>query len=164
MKHSARYIFIALLTSLLYFCFTVLLLNATLVIDTLKSNTALQYKLSLLFYILTGVESTLSTLDITLLCITTILVGINIAISAALIKRYKQVGKLTLTTSGTMLGMLSAGCSACGFSVLSLFGLSGLIVLLPFRGEELYIVAITLLSLSLYSNIQTLKNPMSCKK
>jgi len=51
-------------------------------------------------------------------------------------------------------GLLGVGCASCGAfllgSILASFGASGLIALLPLRGEEFSILAIVLLGLSIY--------------
>jgi len=159
-----KYLGIAIISAIIYFTFAVLLLNGTIVNQTIQSTATLFYKSTLFFYIVTGVQSTLSSLDMALLFITTVLVGINMALSFAVVDRFKSLGKISVTTAGgTMLGIVSSGCASCGFSALSLFGLSGVIALLPFRGEELYILAIVLLSLSLYYNIHQLQKPLVCK-
>ena len=55
---------------------------------------------------------------------------------------------------GVALGVLGAGCAACGsailLGVLSLFGASGLVLLLPLGGLELSILAVVALLLSTY--------------
>jgi hypothetical protein len=55
---------------------------------------------------------------------------------------------------GVTLGMLGAGCAACGSALLaglfSLFGVSGLLLLLPFEGLELSLLALVSLVLSMY--------------
>ena len=55
---------------------------------------------------------------------------------------------------GVALGVLGAGCAACGsailLGVLSLFGASGLVLLLPLGGLELSLLAVVALLLSTY--------------
>ncbi|ERH01735.1 MAG: hypothetical protein J07HN6_01292 [Halonotius sp. J07HN6] len=55
---------------------------------------------------------------------------------------------------GVALGVLGAGCAACGsailLGVLSLFGASGLVLLLPLGGLELSLLAVIALVLSTY--------------
>ena len=55
---------------------------------------------------------------------------------------------------GVALGVLGAGCAACGsailLGVLSLFGASGLVLLLPLGGLELSLLAVIALLLSTY--------------
>jgi hypothetical protein len=55
---------------------------------------------------------------------------------------------------GVFLGLLGAGCAACGsailLGVLSLFGAAGLVTLLPFEGFEFVGLAVVALVLSMY--------------
>ena len=55
---------------------------------------------------------------------------------------------------GVLLGILGAGCAACGsailLGVLSLFGASGLVLLLPLGGLELSLLAVVALLVSTY--------------
>ena len=55
---------------------------------------------------------------------------------------------------GVLLGLLGAGCAACGSAILagllSLFGVAGLGTLLPFEGLEFSAVALVVLLLSTY--------------
>jgi len=57
-------------------------------------------------------------------------------------------------TVGTIFAVLGAGCAACGSAVLvgllSLFGASSALLLLPMEGFELLVVALVLLVLSVY--------------
>lgn len=62
---------------------------------------------------------------------------------------------------GMALGVLGAGCAACGSAlvvgVLSLAGASGLVLLLPFEGLEVSFLAIVALALSTYWIAQGLR-------
>lgn len=55
---------------------------------------------------------------------------------------------------GLVLGTLGAGCAACGTAILagllSLFGATGVLTLLPLEGQEFSIVAIAVVVLSIY--------------
>lgn len=55
---------------------------------------------------------------------------------------------------GVVLGLLGAGCAACGsavlLGVLSLFGAGGLVLALPFDGLEISLLAVVALLLSTY--------------
>jgi len=66
-------------------------------------------------------------------------------ISSGKKKRYGVIG-----TFGVALGFISAGCSACGLGLISLFGLGGALATLPLKGVEISIIAIVLLMVSIY--------------
>jgi hypothetical protein len=97
--------------------------------------------------------------SLVLIIITAVLVGINVALLAYLIRErvssYKHSGL-------TMLGMVSAvigiGCSACGSVVLttlfSLSATSAIIGFLPLHGLEFSLVSVGLLILSLWLEVR----------
>jgi len=67
------------------------------------------------------------------------------------IKLLRSVKNLHFVVGGnTLLGIAGSGCAACGLPVLSILGLSGSIIYLPFRGTELSYLAVILLSISFY--------------
>jgi hypothetical protein len=158
------YVLIAFLSASIYFSIAVLLLNVSLVHETLSGTMSLAYKITLLSELVVGSWQSLTHTDFFLLFLTALLVGANIAVSVLLMQRVQKLGKVVLAAgSGSMLGIISVGCATCGLSVLSLFGLSGVIALIPFGGTGLYMVAIVLLSASLYYNLTQLKKPLVCK-
>lgn len=164
-KHFARYFSIAIVTSFLYFAVAIYLLNFSLVQHTIIDTSPLQYKATLLTVLLEGSWSVLSHTDFFLLLTTSMLVGINIALAVAVIKRIQGMGNLRFALGGgTMVGVVSTGCASCGFSAFSLFGASGAVSLLPYHGAELYLLAIVLLLFTMYYNIQKLQKPLVCKK
>lgn len=96
-----------------------------------------------------------SLVDGVALLVVVTLTGINLA----LVVYHLREHELSLSGGGgsvvgVALGMAGAGCAACGsallIGVLSLFGASGLVVLLPLEGLELSIFAVVALLLSTY--------------
>jgi hypothetical protein len=99
--------------------------------------------------------------------IVSILIALNITI---FIKQYFE-NRIEIRGSassglGTTIAVLGAGCVACGTAVLggvlSLFGLSGILVLLPFGGSEILWLSILLMILATYINSRELGKPKSC--
>lgn len=84
-----------------------------------------------------------------------ILTGANLTLAVYHVREHglnlKTGGAGTL---GTIFAILGAGCAACGSAVLvgllSLFGASSALLLLPMEGLELLVVALVLLVLSIY--------------
>ena len=65
--------------------------------------------------------------------------------------------------SGSLLGIIGSGCAACGLPIISLLGLTGSIMYLPFHGSELSVISIVLLSLSFYAMIKAItQSKRSC--
>jgi hypothetical protein len=101
------------------------------------------------------VGTTYGTVDGAALLVVVALTGINLALVAYHLREHD----LSLSGGGgsvvgVALGAVGAGCAACGSAllvgVLSLFGASGLVVLLPLEGLELSILAVVALLLSTY--------------
>lgn len=162
---SLKSLIAVLLISLLYFAFSTLILNYTLVYETIFGDYPLNYKLTLLFNLLEGAWTAFSRLDFVLLIITSVLVGLNIfLIAKTIIKLESQKGRLGLSVGGSaVLGIVVAGCSFCGFSVLSLLGLSASLTFIPFGGMGLHLLAIILLLISFAYSLLTLHYKIACK-
>lgn len=64
---------------------------------------------------------------------------------------------------GMFTGTLSSTCAACATSLLSILGLSGAILALPFRGAEIGVLTLVLLSFSLYKISEGIVNGNVCK-
>jgi hypothetical protein len=91
--------------------------------------------------------------------VATLVVAALLGVDLALVAYHVREHGLSLESSGgsavgAFLGMLGAGCAACGPAVLvgllSLFGAAGALTLLPFEGLELTAVAAVALVLSIF--------------
>ena len=89
------------------------------------------------------------------LLLVSLLVGVDIALVAYHVREHRlsaegSGGSLV----GVLLGTLGAGCAACGSAilagVLSLFGATGLVTLLPLDGLEFALLALVALVLSIH--------------
>lgn len=83
------------------------------------------------------------------------LTGVNLALVVYHLREHDlSAAGSSSSMVGVVLGMAGAGCAACGsallIGILSIFGASGLVVLLPLGGLELSIVAVIALLLSTY--------------
>ena len=63
-------------------------------------------------------------------------------------------------TLGALFGLATPACAACGFCLLSLFGLGGIVSYLPFQGTEVAILSILLLAFAIF---HLNKSMISCK-
>jgi len=72
-----------------------------------------------------------------------------------------------LSTAGTVVAALGIGCASCGtavlFSLLSLFGASSLILLLPLHGQEFAIVGLAGLLYATWYLLGKLHRPFVCE-
>lgn len=154
-----------LLISLLYFALSTLILNYRLVFLTLTGDYSLSYKTTLTFNLLEGALTAFSKTDVVFLIITSVLVGLNVLLIAkTIIKLEAQKKRLSFSVGGSaILGIVVAGCSSCGFSVLSLLGLSASLTFIPLGGLGLHLLAIFFLLVSAIYSLRTLHFKVVCK-
>ena len=95
----------------------------------------------------------ISSIGAVLLFITAVLFGLNISIIITKIGVMKKQKKLGFIFGAGVVSLVSAGCAACGLSLLSVVGLGSIVAFLPFHGIEFYIVSIAILLWSLYINL-----------
>lgn len=149
----------------LYAQLSLYLLNIKLVKATILGNFSLSYKATLLFQLLGGLWTALSIVDLLLLIITSLLAGFNILLIIKTFRKIKQHGNLTLAVgTGSILGIISVGCTSCGFSVLSLLGLSTSLSFLPFSGSYFHLLAIFFLLFSILFTIRALNSKIACER
>lgn len=159
-----KFFLFSLLIATVYFIFSIYLLNVRLVLQTIFGNFPLLYKLTLLATLLQGVQTAFSLLEIFLLAITALFVGINIMLLIATIKKLQQQGQVALSVGGgALIGLMATGCTSCGLSFLAILGLSASLSFLPFHGNELHILAIILLCISLVYMLQKLQEKVYCR-
>ena len=149
---SKNIILPALLIAILYMMATIYLMNAGLVKDAILGVHSLSYKWDLMIALLAGMWTAMSTTSLVLLIIVAILTGANLTLVVKRIREIRASGKMSLVVGGSsLLGIVGSGCASCGLPILALLGLSGAIFYLPFQGLELSVLAVMLLSVSLYT-------------
>jgi len=155
---------VALPVGILYALVTLYLFNYRLLIETWFGYYPLAYKLTLMLVLLQGFGTLFTPFDLLLLTLTALLVGINTMLAISTIHRIKQQGSITLSVGGaSIIGLASAGCTTCGLSLFSLFGISAAVSSLPFHGIELHILAVILLFVSLWYMLKQLHEEVYCK-
>lgn len=162
---AIKSLLIIFLTSFLYYSFSVLIINYRLVAEVLFGNSSIFYKISLLSILVQGSYSALGPLDFLLLVLTSLLVGANLLVLFKVLNNLKKSsGKLTLTVGGTTaLGVLVAGSCSCGFSFISILGLTGAVAFIPFGSLGLHIITIALLIISFFYSMRTYHEKIVCK-
>lgn len=151
--------------SFIYFSFSTLILNYKLLTATFLGSYEMIYKITLAATLLLGSWTAFSHLDFFFLIITSFLVGINtLLVIKLLMNLKKQNAKVNLSLGGSsVIGVVTAGCSSCGFSILSIMGLSASLSFIPFGGLTLHILTISLLSFSIYYSLKTIYYSLICK-
>ncbi len=160
---SKKIIIPTLLIATLYVIVTVYLMNAGLVKDTIFGAHSLEFKWNLLVALLLGMWTAMSRLSLVFLILVSILTGANLALVVQRLKTIRSSGKMSFMVGGSsLLGIVGSGCASCGLPILAFLGLSGAIFYLPFRGLELSVLAIILLSISLYALVRQSAKPTVC--
>ncbi len=109
------------------------------------------YKLQLLFSLLEGMWTAMSGFGLTMLFLIALLTGANLTLLFSKIMLLKNFKKLQLLVGGnSILGIVGSGCATCGLPILSLLGLSGSVMYLPYRGAEISYILLVLLTISFY--------------
>lgn len=153
---SARLFLSTILISGIYFLTIMLLMNRSLVVDTIMGTYSFSYKSQILMSLISGMWTSMTSMGLFLLVLTSILTGINISLLADRLKKLKALGKLHLMVGGSsVLGIVGSGCATCGLPILALLGLSGSVAYLPLRGVELSYLSVLILGGSLYFLVRT---------
>lgn len=146
---SRKFLIPTLLIGVIYLVSVVFLMNWRLVANTILEDYPLVYKLNLLVALLAGMWTAMTKSALLVLIATSFLTGANLTLIALKLKELKRFGSLQLLTSGgSVLGVVGSGCVACGLPVLSILGLGGSIIYLPFHGSELAYIAVGILAIS----------------
>lgn len=106
-----------------------------------------------------------SAISLILNFIVALLFGIYIAllIYKNEIVKSKKISEKAIGISGATIATLASGCSACGLPFLGFIGLPVIFSYLPFGGNELKILGILLLAISIHIVVKNIKNNLVCK-
>lgn len=145
-----------MIISFFYVAFSLILINYKSYLSFAQSDYEIIGKVKVLFYIFLGTFQSLDLRDMILLLIAAILFGLNLELVLRKIRFLAQFGSLHVALGTGIISLVATGCASCGLSLASIVGLGGALALLPFHGLELYILAIIILIISLFYNLQTL--------
>jgi hypothetical protein len=167
---NPAYVALALFISVSIFVFAVLLPNIRLVAGVVSSpNVPLLNKFELPFSLLGSITTNFTVLSATYTIAISILFGMYIAMAVYFLRRkikdIKQSG-MAIGFLGIASGVLGVGCGACGAflltSLLSTFGIAGIISYLPFDGGEFGIIGVILLIASIHITAKKIMSPQVC--
>lgn len=137
-------------------------MNFGLVKDTIIGIYPLSYKFNLLIALLEGMWTAMSHVSLMILILNAILTGAILMLLVQKITALKKLGRLRLVAGGSsLLAIVGSGCAACGLPILSLIGLGGAVLYLPFGGTELLYVSFILLAGSFYLLVRNV-NAIQC--
>lgn len=148
----------------LYTCFAAYLLNYRLVLETLNHTFPLSYKATLLYQLATGIFASFGVVDSLFLIANGLLVGLSLVLIFRTLSTLEGMGKVKVSIGGaTLLGLVAAGCGACGFTIFSLLGISASLSFLPFHGLEIHVLSFIVLLFSIGYMIRKLLLAQVCK-
>ncbi|MEF8776455.1 MAG: hypothetical protein V5A43_08140 [Haloarculaceae archaeon] len=129
--------------------------NLSLVSFALQGSLALGDRFDVLLGLYPFLGTSFTVLTSVVLLLVAILVGADIALVVYHLREHElRAAESSGSVAGVFLGVLGAGCAACGSAilvgVLSLFGAAGLVTALPLEGLEFALLAVVVLLLSLY--------------
>lgn len=158
-----KLLLVALVVTFFFLTASLYAINTTIIRDTLFGSYPMHYKTTLLQSIIIGSWVMYTPLEGFLLLTIGVLMGINIALMVKIFSSLSANKGLRVTFGGSsVLAIVSAGCPACGISLLSLFGIS-FPFLLPIQGAPLQMIAIVLLVASIAYSLRKLQQPMVCE-
>lgn len=148
---SKRFIIPTLVITFIYVILITYSMNVNILRGTLFGEYSIVYKLQLLFSLLEGMWTAMSGFGLTMLFLIALLTGANLTLLFSKIMLLKNFKKLQLLVGGnSILGIVGSGCATCGLPILSLLGLSGSVMYLPYRGAEISYILLVLLTISFY--------------
>ena len=166
------YIFVSILVALSIAGITLLWTNLPLLLNMLSNDaTSFGFVLTLAGKLLWGAPHSMGSLAVTMIIVNATLLGIIVSMLwYAWRKKYTKGSWRKLfgaTGTGTLAALLGVGCIACGpllvGSILAMFGAGGLLLLLPFHGAELGLLAVVLLGYALYTLAKLITAPAVCE-
>lgn len=131
-------------------------LNVPLVADLVVGGTLpLAGRLRILLELYPFVGTSFGPVQGVLLLLVAALTGVNVAVAVYHFREHGvRLRSGGTSAAGVLLGTLGAGCAACGSAVLlgllGLFGVSTSLLLLPLDGLEFAVLALVVITLSLY--------------
>lgn len=165
-----HYFILALLVGLLVLGVAILLPSYSLLTTVLADRAvSLADKAGLLWGLLGSLGTNFTTLSAVTTVMTSLLVGVNVALIIYLYRRQKtrlSSGGVAVSSLGAFLGMFGVGCAACGSLVLTAFlasiGGVSLLTALPLHGQEIGILGVLALSYATYFLLKNITKPITC--
>lgn len=152
-----------LIYAFLFLSFSLFLVNVLNFISIAGADYSLLAKLRLFFIFFIGSFETVSSRDLLLLIIISILFGLNLSLVIEKIKFIRKQPNLKLTIGTGILSLGAAGCASCGLSVASIIGIGWGLAILPFGGVELYFISILILFISFIYNLNSIYKACTVK-
>lgn len=164
------YLLLAAVVALIVFSLSVWLPNLPLIFIVIKSSSLMEV-LSLLFSLYGAISTNFTFTSALYTILIAALFGVNVSLLTYYIRKMRGAFSGLRSTGvagigGLISGVFGIGCAACGTfiftSVLTMFGIGGLLAYLPFGGEEFGFLGVGLLLFSAYSLTKKINAPLVC--
>lgn len=160
---------VIIVTTLSLFLILLLIQNGAASFDVL-SFTVLPFseRMSLFFQTLFDIKNTFTTSSLLLATLGSLLAGINISLAYTYIRmRGEMILRSGLYSGvGLFLAFVGIGCAACGTAllsvILSFFGFSAMLSVLPYKGEEIGYIGLIILCIATYVLAKKVTAPNVC--
>lgn len=164
---KTRYLILGIFFSLMIMMFVVLYPNFSLLKTVFLSSDILGDKIKFLFSILFSNPYYADFWALLYLITISFLSGIGITMSVYIFRqKIRQTKGIGLGMLGTFATLIGVGCMACGsffvLTILSYFGIAGLVTSLPYQGKEIGFLGIVLLCISIYYMSKNIDKPLVC--
>jgi len=148
---SKKHILMILLVSFFFYILSALLSNLTNITSFTK-NYGFISSAKFTFALIAGFHNTIFFTSLISIIILGVLTGVLVSLMAYKYELTKNADKGGVVGGiGVFLGVFAPGCGACGIGLAALLGLSSSLAALPFRGNEISLIAIFILGYSIYS-------------
>ncbi|MDP1694422.1 MAG: hypothetical protein Q8L34_02675 [Candidatus Woesearchaeota archaeon] len=162
--NKPQYMFLSLSIAVLFFAINIVLPNSKTLLEIFATQ-GIGAGWRFLLVLLEGSFGSMTVTSSILLITIAVLLGIVVSLIVYKVKTIKgssmQNGKIT--TVGAILGIAAPGCASCGIGVLSIFGLTSSLAVLPFKGAEIGFISVALLATSTASLATRITEGESCK-
>lgn len=158
---NKKFIVLTVVFALTYIYLNVYFTNLQILNQAYFGHYPFEYKFDLTIALLEGLTTSLSPFNFYTLIIVSILTGLNIALLIKVLKNQAYQKVHLAFGIGSLFGIAGGGCASCGLPLLGLLGVSSSVMHLPFRGVEISILAMLLLSISFISLLKSIK--VKCK-
>ncbi len=133
----------------LYLLLNVYFTNYSLINQTYFGSHNLIYKMNISLALLEGLFTAMSGFNLTVLVLMSLLTGANMVLVYRNLRLNLAKQRVHMVFGiSSLLGTAGSGCASCGLPLLGLLGISGSVGHLPFKGAEVSLIALGLLSIS----------------
>lgn len=163
-----RYVVTTAIVAFIVFSLSVLLSNFELIKQMFDAAVPFGFKLKFVFSLLGTIGTNYTGLGAITTILVALLFGVNIALFAYYLSHSRKVSRKgeALGIVGLILGVIGTGCFACGSfllaSVIGLTATASFVTFWPLHGQEIGILGVVLLGLSIYFLLKQISKPNIC--